>query len=71
MERKYGAGKSSNKCSKCGHDLVSHSLKAGSPEPKTRRVSERGQKIKKLMAERKAAGHAITLGEASRIIATK
>ena len=65
MDRKYGAGKSSSKCEKCGS-----TLRAESPKPKTKRTSERGQQIKKLMAERKHAGHPITLGEASKIVAS-
>ncbi len=75
MDRKYGAGKSSSKCEKCGSTLRAESPPAsqmGSPDkPKTKRTSERGQQIKKLMAERKHAGHPITLGEASKIISQK
>ena len=66
MDRKYGSGKSNDLCAKCGH-----ALRAESPDKKPKRTSERGQKIKALMAERKKSGHPITLGEASKIVASK
>lgn len=63
MDRKYGSGKSSDKCDKCGREAA--------PSTKSKKSSVRGQQIKELMAERKAEGHPITLGEASKIIAGK
>ena len=64
MDRKYGAGKPSSKCEKCG-------CTCGQKEVKTRKPSVRGQQIKELMADRKKSGHPITLGEASKIISQK
>ena len=69
MDRKYGCGKPSNKCEKCGC-TCGHSEKS-EKEHKTRKPSVRGQQIKKLMAERRDSGHPITLGEASKIISQK
>jgi hypothetical protein len=65
MDRKYGCGKPSDKCEKCGCTC------GHKKETKTRKPSVRGQQIKALMAERKSSGHPITLGEASKIVSQK
>ena len=66
MERKFGLGKAVKEpiaCKTCG-------CKCAHKEVKPKRISERGQKIKELMAKRKKEGRAITLGEASKLISS-
>ena len=68
MERKFGLGKAIKEpiaCKTCGCKCA-HKDK----EVKPKRTSERGQKIKELMAKRKKEGRAITLGEASKLVSS-